>query len=176
MRGLFDQILQAIDDPNAQASSGQLSGILGTVQQLSSSYNTSPSTLQTALSVLGPHVRSALQAKQTSGGVGQAQEIVNQYGGTTPNIQAVQSLFSPRQQQQVVNDTAQRTGLNSQTIQAMLPILIPIVLSLLQSGTNSRDPRSSNSVLSAFLDSNRDGNTDIGDVMRLAGSFLNQRQ
>jgi len=35
LMGLFDQIINAIDDPNQQASSGQLANIFNTTQQLS---------------------------------------------------------------------------------------------------------------------------------------------
>jgi hypothetical protein len=58
--GLFDQIVSAIDNPNLQASAGQLSGILNTVQ--SNSQGTSSESTQAALGVVGKHVRSALQS------------------------------------------------------------------------------------------------------------------
>jgi hypothetical protein len=170
--GLFDQILSAVNNPNQQANPNQLGSVMNTVQQLSNNQGTNSATTQLAMSVVGNYVRSALQEKRAVAGDEQAQAIVNQYGGTTPNPQAVQSLFNPNQQQQLVQEAAQRTGLNAGTIQAMLPILIPLVLNLLQSGTNTHNPQGSNPVLSAFLDANGDGNLDIGDAMGMLGRFL----
>jgi len=173
--GLFDQIVSAINNPNQQANPDQLGGILQAVEQLSRGQGTSPATTQTALSVVSRYVRSALQQKQTSGD--QAERIVNRYSGTTPNPQAVQDLFTPDQQQQVVQDTASRTGLSSSAIQAMLPLLVPLVLNLLQSGSSTQSSgRGTNSVLNAFLDSDRDGAVDLGDVMGLASQYLGQRR
>lgn len=174
---LFDQILSAVDNPSQQASTGQIGGILQAAQQLSSGYGTNPSATQTAMSVVGNYVRSALRQKQAEAGNEQAQAFVNHYSGTGPNPRAVQDLFSQGQQQQVVQDTAQRAGLNPSTIQAMLPVLVPLVLNFLHTGSNAHNPRGgSNSVLNAFLDADHDGAVDIGDAMGLAGQFLNQRR
>lgn len=174
--GLFDQILNAIDDPNKQANPSQLDSIMGVVQQLNNNTGSNPATTQAVLSIVGNYVRSALQEKQAIAGQGQAEAIVNQYAGTAPSTQAVTSLFTPAQQQQVTQETAQRTGLNAETIQAMLPIVIPIILNLLRTGANTGNTQGSNSVLSSFLDTDGSGAVDVGDVMNLAGRFLSQRR
>lgn len=111
--GLFDQVINAVNSSNQEGSSGQLANILSTVQQLSNSYGTEPSTVQSVLSVVGNYVRSSLQQKRSIEGNESAQAIVNNYSGTYPNQQAVQSLFSPNQQQQLAQTVAQMTGLNS---------------------------------------------------------------
>jgi hypothetical protein len=189
--GLFDQIASAIDNPNQQANPNQLNNILNVVQQLGGSRGIDPSTTQNMLSIVGSHVRSALQEKRSIAGGDRAEALVEQYGGTTPDPRAVQSVFTPQQQQAVVQDAVQRTGLNSSLIQSLLPILVPIVLNLLQSGAANRGqqgapyPNSnpnpnqgtgSNSVLGAFLDADRDGEVDIGDAISIASQFLGQRQ
>lgn len=175
--GFFDQIVSAINNPNQQASPDQLGGILQAVEQLSRGQSTSPATTQTALSVVSSYVRSALQERRTHAGNDQAEQIVTRYSGTTSNPQAVQELFTPDQQQRVIQDTASRTGLSHSAIQAMLPLLVPIVLNLLQSGSsNQSSGRGTNSVLNAFLDSNRDGAVDLGDVMGLASQYLSQHR
>lgn len=183
--GLFDQILGAIDSPNQQASPDQISNILGTVQQLSNSQGIDSGTAQTAMSVVGSYVRSALQEKRQTQGAGQAEAIVNQYGGTSPSTDAVQALFGGNQQNQVVAAVSQRTGIPPQTIQMLLPILVPLVLNLLKTGASNANapnatsapgatPAGNNSVLSAFLDADGDGDVDVGDAMRLAGRYMNQ--
>lgn len=173
--GLFDQVLGAIDNPNQQASSNQISSILSAVQQLSGDRHIPPSTTQTVLSIVGRHVRSALQQKR--GGGNEAEALVEQFSGTRANPAAVQSLFNRQQEEETVQDTARQTGLDMNTIRAMLPILIPIVLNLLQSGASTQrtqNRRGSNSVLDAFL-GGQDGQVDIGDAVAIAGQFLNRR-
>ncbi|NJK66621.1 MAG: DUF937 domain-containing protein [Microcoleus sp. CSU_2_2] len=174
--GLFDQILSAIDNPDQQASPNQLGGILGAVEQLSGNQGVDAGTTQLAMSVLGGYVRSALQDVRSNSGDAQAQEVVNQFSGTNPNSQAVQSLFGGNQLTQIVQDIAQRTGLNNDTVQAMIPVLVPLVLNLLQTGSNAQNPtQGGNPVLSAFLDADGDGDVDITDTISMASRFLNQR-
>lgn len=172
--GLFDQIINAIDNPNQQASPGQLANILGTVDQVSNNYGTDPGTVNTALSVIGGFVRSALQQKQAAEGPEQAQAIVNQYSGSYPNPQAVHSLFPGNQIDGIVNAVTQRTGLNAGLVQQMLPILVPIVLNMLQTGSQSQHSQAGNPVLNAFLDADRDGDVDIMDAMQMAARHLNR--
>jgi Bacterial protein of unknown function (DUF937) len=172
---LFEQILSAVSNPQQQASADQLGNILGVAQQLSSNYNIDPEMTQTALSVVGGYVRSALQEQQSAAGSDQVQSLVNQFSGLGSNPQSVNALFSPAQQQQVANEISQRTGLNAGTIEALLPVLIPLVLNLLHGGANTQGDQSSNPVLNAFLDANQDGSLDMGDVMGLAGQFLSQQ-
>ena len=171
--GLFDQIINAIDNSNQQGNAGQLGNILNTVQQVSNSTGTDPSTMQSALGIVGNYVRSALQEKQATEGNEAAQNVVNQFGGTSPNPQAVNSLFAPFLQQQLAETVAQRTGLNAGMVQQLLPVLVPVVLNLLKSGANSQNPQAGgNPVLNSFLDSDRDGDVDITDAIQLASRYL----
>ncbi|MCX7593995.1 MAG: DUF937 domain-containing protein [Fischerella sp.] len=171
--GLFDQIINAIDNPSQQGSTGQLGDILNIIQQLSNSTGTNPATMQSVVGIVGNYVRSALQEKQANYGNQEAQAVVNQYSGTSANPQAVDSLFSHGMQQQVAEAVAQRTGLNAGTIQQLLPILVPLVLNLLRTGANAQNPQAGgNSVLNSFLDSDRDGDVDIIDAIQMASRYL----
>lgn len=173
--GLFDQIISAIDNPNQQASSSQLATILGTVQQLTNSYGIEPAAVHSVLSIVGNYVGSALQQKQNIDGEEQAQAVVNQYSGTYPNPQAVHTLFSPEQQEQVAQDAAQQTGLSIGTIQQMLPIVVPLVLNLLHTGGNQNPGQGfSNPVLTEFLAAAQGGNVNIAEVLQLAGKYLSR--
>ena len=185
--GLFDQILGAVNNPHQQANPDQLGAIIGTVQQLASRQGLDASATQTALSVVGNYVRSALQQQRATGGAGRAEAIVNQYGGTGSSADVLESLFTPGQQQQVAQEVAQRTGLTSDKVMALLPILVPIVLNLLKQGAqpgntstpaaqtasaNPANATTTNTVLNGFLDADGDGDVDIGDAMSMAGRFL----
>lgn len=170
--GLFDAVLNAVSNPGQQASPDQLGTILNTVQQLSSNHGIDAGTTQTLVSVVGGYVQSALQQQQAAGGSEQVQATVNQYSGTGPNTQAVEAVLGPAMQQQVVQDLIQRTGLDPQTVQSILPTLVPLALNFLQSGAHTGNPQAGNPVLNAFLDGNHDGNVDLGDALNIAGQFL----
>lgn len=170
--GLFDTIVSAIDNPNREASSGQLSSILGAVQQLSSAQGADVSQIQSAMSIVGNFTRSSLQEKRGSEGEEQVASLVNQFSGTQPSSQAVQMLFSAPQIQQMIQEIESRTGLSAGTIQGMLPMLVPIVLNFLKTGASSSNPQGSNSVLSSFLDADGDGDVDISDAMQMASRYM----
>lgn len=173
--GLFDQILGAIDNPSQQGSSSQLDGIVGAVHQLASNYNIDPATAQAVFSMVGTQVRSSLQEQRATGGTEQAQAIVNQYSGTTPNPAAVAALFPPEWQARIIQEISQRTGMNSATIQMMLPMLIPIVLNVLKTGAIAQNSQQgANPVLNSFLDADGDGDVDVADAIMMAGRYLNK--
>ncbi|MBW4615273.1 MAG: DUF937 domain-containing protein [Desmonostoc vinosum HA7617-LM4] len=173
--GIFDQILGAVANPNQQGSLGQLGSIVNTVNQLSNSTGTDPSTIQSVLGVVGNYVRASLRDKQATNGNEEAQAVVNQFAGTSPNPEAVNSLFSPDIQQQVAQTAAQRTGLDAGVIQQILPLAVPIVLNFLQSGASAENLQAGgNPVLSSFLDADGDGDVDIADAMQMASRYVGQ--
>jgi hypothetical protein len=171
--GLFDEILNAVNNPNQQGSTGQLGNVLNTVEQISNSAGTDPSTMQSVLGIVGNYVRSSLQQKQATEGDEAAQAVVNQYGGTSPNPEAVDSLLSPFIQQEIGQVVQERTGLDAGMIQQFLPMLVPIVLHLLKSGANAEDPNAdSNPVLNSFLQAEGGNDFNIGSVVQMASRFL----
>jgi len=174
--GLFDQIVGALNNPEQKASTDQLGAVLSTVQQLASAQGTNSGTTQVAMSVVGSYVRSALQQKRATEGEGAVDALLRQFAGTGPNPAALQALFPQAQQQQLTQAVSQKTGMNANQVQGLLVTLVPVVLNLLTTGSkqNSNSAVSGNSVLSAFIDSNNDGEVDLGDALSLAGRFLNK--
>jgi hypothetical protein len=175
--GLFDQVLGAINNPDQQASPDQLGNILQVVQQLSHTQGADTSQSQALVSIVGQHVRAALQQQRSAVGNSQVEALVNQFGGSSANLEAVQALFSPDQQERLVEEASQRTGLDGNKIQAMLPVIVPIALNFLKSGSTSTGEAGegrSNSVLNTFLDGDADGDVDLGDALSMANRFLNR--
>ena len=169
---IFNQILSAIDNPETEASSSQLGSILDTVQQLSQSSQANPSAVQSAMSIVGDYTKSALREQRRQGGQGQVNQLINQFGGTRANSQILSTLFNSSQVRDMVQKIGLRTGLNPATIQTMLPILVPLVLSLLKTGNNKSNVTSKNQVASSFLDSDGDGDVDINDAVSMAYRYL----
>ena len=169
---IFNQILSAIDDPEKEASNDQLGSILDTVQQLGGNYQTSPSAVESAMSIVGNYTKSALRQQRQQGGEAQVNQLLSQFGGTQASPQILSALFGSSQLQSMIGQITQRTGLNARTIQSMLPILVPLVLNLLRTGNNKRSVQGGNPVLNSFLDSDGDGDVDVSDMMRMASRYL----
>lgn len=175
--GLFFDVLSSINNPGQQGSVSQLASITQSVQELASSRGVQPSTMQTVLSVLGNAISPALRQQQSVMGSNQLENLIGRSIGGGAVASVIQSLFPPQAQQQIIEGIAKKTGLSPNAIQGMLPTLIPLVLGLLSMGAKkpgvASAGNSSNSLLSAFLDGNQDGNTDLGDVFKFATRFLN---
>ncbi|MDJ0635987.1 MAG: hypothetical protein QNJ34_22570 [Xenococcaceae cyanobacterium MO_188.B29] len=171
---LFKQILSAIDNPELEANSGQLGNILGVVQQLSDSNSNAANygDIQSAMSIIGKFTRSALQEQRSHGGESQAQQLVNQFAGTQASPLAVQTLFNNSQIQNMIATISNKTGLNSQTINTLLPVLVPLVLNFLKTGNNASNVQAANPVLNNFLDADGDGDVDIADAIGMASRYL----
>jgi hypothetical protein len=169
---IFNQVLNAINNPEQEASNNQLGSILNTVQQLSGNYQANPNAIESAMSIVGTYTKSALQEQRNQRGTAQVNQMLSQFGGTQANPQVLSTLFESSQLQSMIAQISQRTGLNSQTIQSMLPILVPLVLNLLKTGNNKSNLQGSNPVLNSFLDGDGDGDVDISDMMTMASRHL----
>jgi len=162
--GLFDQILGAVSNSSQPGGLDNLINIATTVKQLGNGVGANSSTMQSILSVVGQQVQSSLQAKQASNGTEAVQDLVNQFSGTSANSEAVNTLFSSNMQAEIAENAAQGTSLDAGTVQQLLPTLVPLILSFLQSGGNP--------LLNQFLDADGDGDVDIADAIKLASRFL----
>lgn len=169
---LFDQVMRAVNDPQKQASAGQIGQVLQVVNQLSNQQSLDASTTQALLSVVGSHVRTALSRQRAEKTQAEAESLVDRFSGTQANLNAVRSIFTPQEETETVQDAAQQTGLNAQKIQSLLPLVVPLVLQFLQLGTDQQAGAGQNSILAGFLDTDNDGDADMGDAISMAGRFL----
>lgn len=170
--GLLEQFMGAVNNPNQLANVDQLASIFGILQQLSANHNIDSGTVQTILSIVSGYVRSSLQNTQNESGSEQVQSLVNQYSSLAPSQEAVTALLSSSQAVEIEQVIGEKTGLDPAIIQQILPVLVPIVLNLLQSGASNDNPQGANPLLNSFLDADGDGNLNIGDAMNLASRFL----
>ncbi|WP_421659312.1 DUF937 domain-containing protein [Leptothermofonsia sp. ETS-13] len=175
--GLFYEVLSAINNPNQQASIDQLSSLSGSVQQLANQHGIDNNTMQTVLSALGgalsPVLRQQAGSQSLEGMLGQL--AGGNFAGTGGNFNpsSLVSLIPPQFQEQIIQTVAQKTGLSAGMLQGLLPALLPIVMNFLNMGKSTSGGQGANPLLNAFLDSDRDGDTDLGDVMKFANRFLN---
>ncbi|UBF26350.1 DUF937 domain-containing protein [Kovacikia minuta CCNUW1] len=169
---VFFEILSAINNPNQQGSIDQLSQVVHSVQQLGAEQGISSSTLQTVLSSLGGLLAPALKQQGAVAG-GLPLDNLTELAGAGMGAGVLSSFLTPELQQQIVQAIAQKTGLPAGTLQSLLPGLISAVTGFLSMGAGKSGVPGSNPVLSAFLDSDRDGDIDLGDAFKFATRFLN---
>ncbi|WAL61453.1 DUF937 domain-containing protein [Thermocoleostomius sinensis] len=173
--GLFFDVLSAINNPNQQGSVAQLATITNSLQELSAGRGIQPSTMQTVMSVLGQTIRPSLQQQRAVMGSSQLDNLIGRSVGSGAIASVIQSLFPAQLQQQLAEGIAKKTGLSSTMIQSILPMLLTAVLGVFSMGARkpSTSTNAANPLLSAFLDGDRDGNTDLGDLFKFASRFIN---
>jgi hypothetical protein len=169
--GLFFEMLSAINNPKQSGSIDQLSTVMKGIQQVGGD-RVDPSTMQTVLSTVGGFLGPSLK-QQVSGGGLPIDGILSQVTGGNMGSGLLSSLLTSQLQGQIAQAVAQKTGMNPTMIQTMLPGLLPAIMGFLKMGEGTPGSGASNSVLKAFLDSDKDGDTDLGDVFKFAGRFLN---
>jgi hypothetical protein len=173
--GLFFEMLSAINNPSQRGSVEQLGAVMNTIQQLGARQGINPSTMQMTMSALGSFIRPILQRQSQAGGGQQLNQLVNQFAGSNPSTgatSALQSWLTPQLQQQLIQGVAQTTGLANSTLQTLLPELVSAAMALLSMGASKPGVPGSNSVLNTFINSDRDRDTDLGDVLKFASRFL----
>ena len=195
--GLVFDILSSINNPQQQGSVDQLSTLLGGVSKLAATQGLDANGTQSLLSNVGGVVRSLLKDKAAKTGTGDLENLIGQAasdnvlgnlvgqlaGGTgVGNLlgkvlggnAALESLFPDGVQEQISQTVAQRSGLGPSVIKSLLPALLPIVLGLLKMGSGKQGGLpTKNGILNAFLDSDRDGDVDLGDAFKFGMRFLN---
>lgn len=172
--GLFFDVLSSINNPNQQGSVAQLETLTQTIQQTAADRGIESSKLQSILSAAGSFIGPALQQQQQLPGGGQLGHLIGQITGTGAPAAALQALFPPQLQQQIVQGISQQTGVSANTLQGMLPTLIASVMGLLNMGAGKPGTGGTNMLLNAFVSG--DGNTDLGEVFKFANRFLNPPQ
>lgn len=171
---LFFDLLSAINNPNQQANVSQLTSVMSSVQALTNNHNIPSSQLENVMSVAGNLIRPVMQQQQGAIGEGRLQNLLGQAANAGANGTILQSLISPQIMQQMGDTIAQRTGVSSSIIQSAMPSIISTVMGLLNMGAaKSSAWGGANPLLTTFLDQDRDGDTDLGDVMKFAKRFLN---
>lgn len=171
---LFFDVLSSINNPNQQGSVDQLAAVTQSLQQVANTQGLDVNQMGSVLTALGGALSPALKQQQGLLGGGQLETLVGQLANSGAGVAALQGALPPQVQQQIAQVIAQKTGLNAATIQGLLPQLLPAVLGLLGLGaTKPGVGGGGNPLLTAFLDTDRSGNTDLGDVVKFAGRFLN---
>jgi len=170
--GLFDQVMKAVADPSRQASASQLTQILGSAKQVAKDNNADSDTMQQAMSVIGGFVRSSLKEKRQTQGASAAQALLEE--GAANGASVIPKLFSNSQLTEMISAVTQKTSLNTNQVQGILPLVLPLVMRFLKSGNakGGTPATDTNPILTAFLDGDGDGDVDMGDMLGMASKFM----
>ena len=170
--GLFDQVMKAVADPSRQASASQLTNILGAAKQVGAQNNADSGTMQQAMSVIGGFVRSSLKDKRQAEGDSAAQSLIEE--GSANGAAVIPKLFNNSQLTEMISAVTSKTSLNTNQVQGILPMVLPLVMQFLSTGNKKGGAAAtgSNPILTAFLDGDGDGDVDMGDMLGMAGKFM----
>ena len=172
---LFFDVLSSINDPGKQGSIEQLGSVTNSLQQLANAQGMNSDQMSSVMTALGGALQPALKQQVGTMGTGQLEGMIGNLTGGS-GLSSLQSMIPPQMQQQLIQSVAQKSGLNAGMVQSMLPQMLPAVMGLLGMGASKPGRGGGNVLLNAFLDSNRSGNTDLGNVMKFASGFMNSTQ
>jgi hypothetical protein len=167
----FQTILDSIENPNHAGNQQDLSGLLNVAQALPLGQG-AQQNLQPILGVLGAHLQDVLSQQQQNSGQAAVQQTVTNLSQPGVGVQQVQNLFGQERFNGLIDEISQRTGLNSQLVLGLLPMLIPVLMKLLATGNHQSDPQAPNPVLNNFLGTSQNGGALLTEAFQLASRFL----
>ncbi len=185
---LFDTILSSLNDPARQTDTGHLQSMLAALSGADSSAGQSAlpgaSNSQALAGALGGFLKPLLQQTQSQQGIGGVENLLGALSRRADSPQALGEVVGPENADNMVAAATQRTGLDTSAVWKLLPVVLPAVVGMLQSGRHTVAPvaaagntpiHQANPILARFLDSDGDGDVDLADTVRLASGFLANR-
>jgi hypothetical protein len=192
----FDVLVSSMQDPQAGTQKSDLEGLLGALlggspAAAQQSARQIPAEAAEGLAgTIGHVLKPALREAGQQGGVEGIDALLGSLKQNANSPQALERTLGRERMDQMVTQAQQKSGLPVDAIMSMLPIIIPALVGLLQSGARAGtapsapsaqtgattdDPfasLASNPLLKGFLDSDRDGDVDMQDLVRLGSKFL----
>jgi hypothetical protein len=192
----FDVLVSSIQDPQSTTQKSDLEGLLGAL--LGGAPGTAPAQARQIPSgaaeglagTIGSTLKPALREAGQQGGIDGIDALLGSLKQNANSPQALERTLGRGRMDQMVTQAQQKSGLPVDAIMSMLPVIIPALVALLQSGARAGaapsvpsartgatadDPfaaLASNPLLKGFLDSDGDGDVDMQDLVRLGSKFL----
>ena len=193
----FDVLVSSIQDPQAGTQKSDLEGLLGALLGGAPaatgagqpSRQIPPQAAEGLAGTIGSVLKPALREAGQQNGIEGIDALLGSLKQNANSPQALERTLGRERMDQMVTKAQQKSGLPADSILGMLPVIIPAVVSLLQSGARqgaapsarsgaaaaTGDPLaglSSNPLLKSFLDADGDGDVDMQDLVRLGSQFL----
>src|ERR1700722_1206451 len=173
LMSLFQTILASIENPDHAGSPQDLHGLLNLAQMIPGVQG-AQQQLQPILGVLGSHLQDALNEQQQTNGQAAVQQTVSNLSQPGAGVQEIINLFGQDRFDGLIGEISKRTGLNSQLILQLLPLVLRRVIKMLATGTHQTNPQAENPVLNHFLGSGQNGGTMLTEAFQLASTFLHR--
>jgi uncharacterized protein YidB (DUF937 family) len=187
----FETLVSSIQDPQAGTQKSDLETLLGALTGASSGGGALPpgaaeGLASTVGNVLKPALREAAQQSGTEG----IDALLGSLKENSSSPQQLERTLGRERVEQMVTQAGRKSGAPPDVIMSMLPVIIPALVSLLQSGARRGAPSSSaaqtgavagdplaglldsNPLLKGFLDSDGDGDVDMADLVAMGSKFL----
>ena len=176
---LFDAVLASLNDPSRATQQSDLESL----DSAFSGGGASSANADQIANLIGGFLKPMLQEQQAVGGAQGVDSFLQDIKQSANSPDQLRQVLGADRMDQMVGRAEQKTGLDASVIFRLLPIVLPAVIGLLQSGrpatapavtaaTGARAGGQTNPILAQFLDSDRDGDVDIADVVRLTSRFL----
>ena len=170
--GLFFDVLSSINHPYMQGDVTQLNDVMTAARRLGRRNGLNPAQTEQIMSALSVPLRDTLRKQQFS-----MEDMFARFSGEYfdpkdrehSTDRAIHALFPHDMLETMVTQVAQKTGLRSSQMQALVPMLLPVVMRLLNMGQSRPGAQGPNELLDHFLG---DDGTDLGDVFRMSHRFL----
>jgi hypothetical protein len=167
---LFDSIISAIQSPQHAGSNQDLQS-LSNVASMIPGLQGAGQQIQPILNVLGPHLQDVLNQQKQTEGAAAAQQTVTNLSQQGVSVQELQNLFGADRFNGIISEISQATGLNSQLILSALPVVVPVIMQVLATGTHQTNSQAPNQVLNQFL-GGQNGGALLNEVFQLASRFI----
>jgi hypothetical protein len=167
---LFDSIISAIQSPQHAGSNQDLQSLVNVTSMIPGLQGTGQQ-IQPILNVLGPHLQDVLNQQKQTAGAAAAQQTVTNLSQQGVSVQELQNLFGADRFNGIISEISQATGLNSQLILSALPVVVPVIMQVLATGTHQTNSQAPNQVLNQFL-SGQNGGALLNEVFQLASRFI----
>jgi hypothetical protein len=174
---LFDAVLASLNDPSRATQMSDLEG-------LSAAFSGGGSSTNQLANLVGGFLKPMLREQQAVAGPEGVDSLLQEIKQNADSPDRLRQVLGADRMDQMVGRAQQKTGLDASAILRLLPIVLPAIIGLLQSGrpaaaptapagaASARTGSQTNPILSQFLDSDGDGDVDMEDVVRLTSVFL----
>jgi hypothetical protein len=179
---LFDTVLASLNDPSRATQEKDL-------VNLASAFGgggASSANADQIAGLIGGFLKPALQEQHAAGGTEGVENFLQDIKQSANTPDQLRQVLGAGRVDQMVGSAQQKTGLDANAIFRLLPIVLPAVIGLLQSGRTASAPAGTaattamgatagghtNPILAQFLDSDGDGDVDLADMVRLTSRFL----
>lgn len=171
---LPELIARAVRDPMTQGNPGEMHRLLDLVEALPAQLGTTPGAVRELIADVACALREALRRERERLEDEELTALVRRHSGLAPDPAAVAALLSSEQVSGLGEKASADTGLDAAQVAGALPLLVPLVLALIDTGSACRPgEQRPNDVLEAFLGEDA---VDVGEALRLLAATYAARR